>query len=200
MPDRGFRAVGRCQNNDAAHTFKSVHLGKQLIEGLLALVVAADLAVALFTDGVDLVDKNYTGGFFLGLCKKVSHLRRAHADEHLYKLRAGHGEKRHAGFACNGLGKHGFTCTRRAYKQYALGHRRADVGIFFRIMQIIDYFGEIFLRLILAGNIGKTYAVGGGNIDLGIALSHAERQRIRHRLPGTSSSSPYTVRGRQRSE
>ena len=43
-----FRPVGSRQNNDAVVAFKTVHFGQQLIEGLLSLVVAADLSVAFF--------------------------------------------------------------------------------------------------------------------------------------------------------
>ena len=43
------RTVGRRQNNDALGAVKAVHLGQQLIERLLALIVAAHArAVALF--------------------------------------------------------------------------------------------------------------------------------------------------------
>ncbi len=45
-------------------------------------------------------------------------------------------------------------------------------------MQVIDDLGKIFFCLVLTGNIGKTDAVRGRNIDLGIALSHTERHCI----------------------
>ena len=45
---------------------EAVHLGQQLVQGLLALVVAAQAAgtVTLFADGIDLIDKHDAGRFF----------------------------------------------------------------------------------------------------------------------------------------
>src|SRR5699024_11351986 len=65
-------------------------LGQQLVQRLLALVVAAHgaRAVALFADGVDLVDKDDAGGFLGCLLEQVAHLGSAHAHEHLHKLAA----------------------------------------------------------------------------------------------------------------
>lgn len=80
-------AVGGRHDDNAGIGLKPVHLDQQLVERLLALVVAAVLAAAaLLADGVDLVDENDTGRLFLGLLEQVAHLARAHADEHLHEL------------------------------------------------------------------------------------------------------------------
>ena len=51
--------VGRGDQDDAAADVEAVHLDEQLVEGLLALVVAAAHAgAAVATDGVDLVDED----------------------------------------------------------------------------------------------------------------------------------------------
>src|SRR5262249_45684892 len=53
------RPVGGGHDNDAAIGVEAVHLDQELVEGLLALVVAADdTAAAGFTKGVELVDEN----------------------------------------------------------------------------------------------------------------------------------------------
>ncbi len=41
----------------------------------------------------------------------------AHADEHLYELRAGHAEERHFCLSGHGLGDEGLARTRETYKQ-----------------------------------------------------------------------------------
>ena len=47
---------------------KTVHLGKQLVQGLLALVVSRKAAaIAFLTDGVDLIDEDDTRGFLFSL-------------------------------------------------------------------------------------------------------------------------------------
>ena len=65
------RAVGSRQNDDAGVALKAVHLGEQLVQSLLTLVVAAEIAaVALLTDGIDLIDEHDAGGLFLGLSEQ----------------------------------------------------------------------------------------------------------------------------------
>ena len=132
-----FRTVCCCQNDDAVVSLKAVHFGEQLVERLFAFVIAADLSVALFADGVNLVDKDNARRFFLCLLEQVADFGGTHADKHLDKFRTGHREERHAGFACDSLCQHGFAGSRRADKQNALWHRGADGGIFVRIVQII---------------------------------------------------------------
>ena len=68
------RAVGRGNHDNAFIALKPVHLHKQLIEGLLTLVVASpETCAALASYGVDLIDKNNTGCVLLGLLKHIPH-------------------------------------------------------------------------------------------------------------------------------
>ena len=73
-------------DNYAVVCFKSVHLGKQLVQCLLPLIIAAHPAVTLLADGVDLVDKYDTRRFFLGLPEQIPDFGGAHADEHFPEL------------------------------------------------------------------------------------------------------------------
>ena len=124
-----FRPVGGGQNHNALRGVEAVHLGQQLVQGLLALVVAAQAAgtITLFADGIDLIDKHDAGRFFARLFEQVTHLGGTHAHEHLHKLTAGDGEEGHAGLASHSAGQQRFAGTRRAYQQHALGHFGADV-------------------------------------------------------------------------
>ena len=60
---QSLRTVGGSQNDDAGIVLEAVHFGEQLVEGLFPLVVAAELSVTLFADGVDLIDKDDAGSF-----------------------------------------------------------------------------------------------------------------------------------------
>ena len=98
--------VGRRQDDHALAGVKAVHLGQQLVERLLALVVAAEAAaVTGFADGIDLVDEDDARGDLRRLGKQIAHAGRAHAHEHLHKVRAGDGEKRHLCLAGDRLGQ-----------------------------------------------------------------------------------------------
>src|SRR4030088_3048088 len=77
------RPVGRRDQDDALALAEAVHLDKQLVEGLLAFVVAAAHACAtLAADGVDLVDEDDARAVLLGLVEHVADARSADADEH----------------------------------------------------------------------------------------------------------------------
>ena len=80
------RAVGGGQKDDALGGVEAVHLRQELVQGLLALVVAAHAIVTGFADGVDLVDEDDAGGDFVGLLEEVPDTGRAHAHEHLHKV------------------------------------------------------------------------------------------------------------------
>ena len=98
-------AIGCGKDNDTLVVIEAIHLGQQLIERLLTLVVAAKTAaIALLTDGIDLVDKHDARGLFLGLLKKVTHLGGATADEHLDELRTRNAKERNTSLAGNSLG------------------------------------------------------------------------------------------------
>ena len=174
----GFGTVCRRQNDDSQVFFKTVHLGQQLVQSLFALIVAAQRAsVTLFADGIDLIDEDNAGCFFLGLTEKVTDLGSAHTDEHLDKFRTGHGEERYIGLSRNRLGQHGLTGTGRADEQNALGHCGADLFVFAGIVQVFHDLHQVFFGLLFPGDIGKTNTLRGFYIDLGIALTHTEHHR-----------------------
>ena len=67
-------AVGRGDQDDTLVGLEAVHLDQELVQGLLALVVAAaQTGTAMPADGVDLVDEHDAGGVLLGLLEHVAH-------------------------------------------------------------------------------------------------------------------------------
>ena len=175
-----FGAVCSRQDDDADVLLETVHLREQLVEGLFALVVAAQGgSVTLFADRVDLVDEDDAGCLLLGLFEEVADFGRAHAYEHLHKFRAGHGEEWHIGFACDRLGQHGLSGSGRANEKNAFGHRRADLLIFAGVVQVLHDLLQVFLGLLFARHIRKLNAFRGLDVDLGVALAHSEHQRVR---------------------
>jgi hypothetical protein len=87
-------------HDQVGRAVETVHLDQDLVEGLLALVVAAAQArAALAADGVDLVDEDDAGGVALGLLEEVAHPAGPHPDEHLDELGAGNAEEGDPGLA-----------------------------------------------------------------------------------------------------
>ena len=110
------RAVGRGDQDDAFVRLEAVHLDEQLVQRLLALVVAAaEAGAAMTADRVDFVDEDDARRVLLRLLEHVAHAARADADEHLDEVGAGDREERHVRLAGDG-----------AREQRLAGARRPD--------------------------------------------------------------------------
>ena len=142
-------AVGGGDDDDAFVRLEAVHLDEELVEGLLALVVAAaEAGAAVTADGVDLVDEDDAGRVLLALLEEVADAGGADADEHLDEVGAGDGEERDAGLAGDGAGEEGLAGARRADEQDALGDPAAELWNFFGSFEELDDLLELLLRLV----------------------------------------------------
>ena len=195
-------AVGGGDDDNAGRALEAVHLDQELVQGLLAFVVAAAQAcAALAPDGVDLVDEDDARGVLLGLLEHVADARGADADEHFDEVRTGDGEERHLGFAGDGLGEQRLAGARAADHQHTAGNAPAELLELGRIAEELDQFGDVFLGLIAAGDIGEGDAVGrfvhqprlalaereGAALAAALHLAHEEypdADQQQHREPG----------------
>ena len=171
-------AIGCGKDNDTLVVIEAIHLGQQLIERLLALVVAAKAAaIALLTDGIDLIDKDDTRCLFLGLLKQVTNLSSAATDKHLNELRARNAKERNTGLAGNSLGKQGLTGTRRANKESTARQLGANLLVALRLLQKVDDLLEGLLGLFLAGDVlkGHAHVLGGDHARAGLTQSAAAK-------------------------
>jgi hypothetical protein len=101
--DRELRPVGRGHDDHAGVGLKAVHLDEQLVERLLALVVARHQPdAARLAERIELVDEDDARRGLLRLFEQVAHARRADADEHLDECRAADREERHRRLAGDG--------------------------------------------------------------------------------------------------
>ncbi len=148
------RAVGGGDQDDALVGLEAVHLDQQLVQRLLALVVAAAQAgAAMAADGVDFVDEHDAGRVLLGLLEHVAHAGGADADEHLDEVGARNGEERHVGFAGDGARQQGLTGARRADQQTSFGDLAAQPLELLRVLQEVDDLLELGLGLVDAGDV-----------------------------------------------
>ena len=98
--------VGRGDDDDAFVGLEAVHLDQQLVERLLALVIAvAEAGAAMAADGVDFVDEDDAWRRLLGLVEHVADAACADADEHLDEVRTGDGEEGNARLTRDGAGE-----------------------------------------------------------------------------------------------
>ena len=135
---------------------EAVHLDQQLVQRLLALVVAAaEAGAALAADRVDLVDEDDARAVLLGLLEHVAHPGGADADEHLDEVRTGDREERHAGLTRDSARQQRLAGAGRAVEQHALGDLGAQRLIPRRVLQEVLDLVELLDRLVDTGHVGE---------------------------------------------
>jgi hypothetical protein len=163
--------------NDALVRLEAVHLDEQLVERLLALVVAAaEPGTAMPADRVDLVDENDAGRVLLPLLEQVAHARGAHADEHLDEVRAADREERHVRLAGHGARQKRLARAGRAHQQHTLRDAAAELLELLRLAQEVDNLLQFFLRFVGARDVLERDLLLRARRELRAAL--AERQRL----------------------
>ena len=169
--------VGRGDEDDAFVRLEAVHLDEQLVQRLLALVVAAaEAGAAMAADRVDLVDEDDAGGVLLALLEQVADARGADADEHLDEVGAADREERDVGFARDGAREQRLAGAGRAHEQHALGNAAAELLELLRFLEELDDLLELFLRFVDAGDVLERHLLLRAGGELRAAL--AERERL----------------------
>jgi hypothetical protein len=155
--------VRRGDHDHARGRIEAVHLGQDLVQGLLALVVAAAEAShsgrAGAADRVELVDEHDRGSRFLRLFEQVSHARRAHADDRLDELRGGYRVERHVGLARDGPRQQRLPRPGRTGQQDAVRDAAAEPAVLLRVAQEVDHLRQLSLRLFDPGDVGESHAI-----------------------------------------
>ena len=120
------RAVGGGDDDDALGLREAVHLDEQLVERLLALLVAERVAAAVAADGVELVDEDDARLVAARFVEQLAHARRADAGVHLDEVGAAGGDERHARLARHRSRQQRLAGARRADEQDAARNAAAD--------------------------------------------------------------------------
>ena len=169
--------IGGGDEDDAFVRFEAVHLDEQLVQRLLALVVAAaEAGAAVTADRVDLVDEDDAGRVLLALLEQVADARRADADEHLDEVGAADREERHVRLAGDRAGEQRLARSGRSHQQDALGDAATELLELLRLAQEVDDLLQFFLGLVHAGDVLERHLLLGARRQLRLAL--AERQRL----------------------
>ena len=157
------RAVGGGDEDHRVIRLEAVHLDEELVERLLALVMAtAEASASLAADSVNLVDEDDAGARGLGLLEEVANAARANTHEHLHEVRAGDGEERHARLAGDGLGKQRLARARRANEQHAARDLGAHLLETLGLGEEVANLPELLDSLVHTGDVGE--------LDLGARL------------------------------
>jgi hypothetical protein len=175
------RPVRGGHDDDALAAVEAVHLDEELVEGLLALVVAAHRRhpPAGAPDGVELVDEDDAGGALGRLPEEVAHAGGAHPDEHLDEVRARDREEGHARLAGHRAGQQGLAGARGPDQQHALGDLAAQGGELLGGLEEVDDLLQLLLGLLDAGDVVEAHAGAffGGHLGVGLAEGGHPRGR-----------------------
>ncbi len=165
------RAVGGGDQDDVVLHLEAVHLDQELVQGLLALVVAAAHAgAAVAADGVDLVHEDDAGGVLLGLLEEVADAAGADADEHLDEVRAGDREEGDAGLTGDGARQQRLAGAGRAVEQHSLRDAGAERLELLRVLEELLDLVQLLHRLVHPGDVAEG--------DLGRVHGHPLRARL----------------------
>ena len=146
--------VRRGDEDDVVLHLEAVHLDEQLVQRLLALVVAAaEACAAMPADGVDLVHEDDARRRLLRLLEQVAHARGADADEHLDEVGARDAEERHAGLARDRAREQRLTGAGRPVEEDALRDPRAERLELLRVLEELLDLLELFDRLVHSGHV-----------------------------------------------
>ena len=177
--------VGRRDQDHALIGLEAVHLDQQLVQRLLALVIAAaEAGAAMAADRVDFVDEDDAGRILLGLLEHVADTAGADADEHFDEVRTRNREERHVGFARDRARDQRLAGAGRADQQHAARNPSAEPLIFSGIAQEFDDLLQILLGLVDAGDVLEGHAAMRLGQHLGARLAKA------HRLAGAALHLP----------
>ena len=150
------RTVRRRDDYDARVFLESVHFNEQLVQSLLALVVAsAESGASLAAYRVDLIDEEDARRVFLCLVEQVADARRAYAYEHFNKVGPADAEERDSGFARHGSGNVRLARSRRAYEQDARRDPGSQRRVFARVFKEIHDLAEFLFFLLKSCHVGK---------------------------------------------
>ena len=167
-------AVGGGHDHHPGGGVEAVHLGQQLVEGLLPLVVGDESrAPPALADGVDLVDEDDRRGPLAGVGEQVPDPRGAHPDEQLDEARAGEGEEGHSRLSGHRPGHERLAGARRAHHEHPPGADGPGSGVALGMTQEVDHLGDLTLGPFVAGDVGEA---GGGPVlvvDLGLGPADA---------------------------
>eukprot|EP00968_Pinguiococcus_pyrenoidosus_P027603 scaffold7384_cov236-Pinguiococcus_pyrenoidosus.AAC.3 len=185
-------AVGGGEHEDALGALEAVHLGEDLVQGLLTLVVAvADAAATAAAHGVDLVDENHAGGVLARLLEELAHAGGTEADEHLHELGSGDAEELRVGLAGHGTRQEGLSRTGRALEEAPAGQLRAEARVLGRVLEEVHDLHELALGFLAAGDVRE--AGVRALLDLvGVPVAHHAERATAHGAGEAPAALPPT--------
>ena len=171
-------AVGRGDDDDVIGRPEAVELDEQLVERLLALLVAVRAAAGL-ADRVELVEEDDAAAELAGLGEQLADALGADADVLLDELRAGRVVERDAGLGRDRAGEHRLAGARRAVQHDPARDPGAELVEALGRLQELDRLGQLELGLVTRRRRRRgaptAWLLGGRGRALVVALARDHR-------------------------
>mmetsp|Transcript_138958 Transcript_138958/g.241627 ORF Transcript_138958/g.241627 Transcript_138958/m.241627 type:complete len:306 (+) Transcript_138958:1432-2349(+) len=169
------RPVGGRKDNDTSVARETVHLGQDLVQRLLTLVVTlTNTGTTGSAHSINLIDEDQARSVLVGLLEQVPHSASTNTDEHLNEFGTRAAEERHTSLSGNSLGEKGLTGTRGANQQHPLGNLGTHGGVLLRSPQKLHDLNQILLGLFDTSNINELDSRVGLHLEFSLALAHVE--------------------------
>ncbi len=166
--------VGRRHQDHTGGRIEPVHLHQQLVEGLLAFVVAATHAgTPVPADRIDLVHEDDRRCVRLGLLEQVPHTTGTNSDKHLDEVRPGQRHERNPGLPRHRASQQRLAGARRAEQQHTLGNAGAHRSEAIRVGQKVSDLRQFGHGLVGPGHVGEGH-LGVHGSGLGTRAPDAE--------------------------
>ena len=145
------------EHHDALGRVEAVHLGQQLVERLLPLVVSDDRTGAgpPLADRVQFVDEDDDRRPLARLGEQVTDPRGADADEQLHEAGACHGEERHVRLAGHRPGDERLTGARRADHEHPARRGRPGAAVPVGVPQEVHHLDDLRLGALVPGDVAE---------------------------------------------
>jgi len=155
-------AVGGGQHHHRFARGKTVEFRQDLVQGLLAFIMAtAKAGAAGAPDAVQFINEDDRRCLLARLFEHLAHPARADADEDLDEFRPGGGKERHVGLTRQRPRQQRLAGARWSHQQHTMRHRGTDLLKPLGVAQEFDQFRDFALGLILPRDIGNGDLAGG---------------------------------------
>ena len=121
-------SVGRSHDHHPGTGVETVHLGQELVQRLLTLVIGDNRTAAALGNGVDLVDEDDRRRSLACIGEGVPDPGRTDSDEQLDETRTGQSQERYPGLSGDREGQECLTRARGTHHQHAAGPDSAGMG------------------------------------------------------------------------
>ena len=171
--------IGTVGCSDDDHPFlgiETIHLNKEGIQGLLALVMTTAHAVTtMATNRVNLINEDQTRSVLFALFEHVANTAGTHTDEHFDKVRSADRKEWNVRLTGNRTSEKSLTRSRRTYHQNTFRDLSTERLELTRVPKEINDFEQLFLGLLNSSNIFEGHLLLIHRKHLGFGLPKAHR-------------------------